>query len=212
MATIAVFGASGRTGRPFVQKALDAGYAIRALVRNPASLPISHPKLTVIQGSSLDAAKVDETVAGSEGVVSLLGQSKDSPPDLQTRSTQLILDAMRHHGLRRIISLTGGGVRDTTRDRPGFMDNAFVFVMKLAVPNVLKDGANHADLIRRTDLDWTIVRGPRLTDDPPKGAYQIGYVGTVPGFQLTRADLADFILKTYQQGTYVREMPFVTNG
>jgi hypothetical protein len=43
-------------------------------------------------------------------------------------------------------------------------------------------------------LDWTIVRGPMLTQDEPKGDIKVGYVGTVTGFKLTRADLAKFIL------------------
>lgn len=216
MSTIALFGATGRTGLPLVKKALDGGYTVRALVRNPQKMTVKHPKLLLIQGSSLDAASVDETITGSDGVISALGQDKASPPDLQTRSTQLIIDAMKRHGLRRLVSLTGGGVRDAAHDKPGFMDNAIVFIMKNVAGkgsrNALFDGVNHADLIRRSDLDWTIVRGPMLTDDPAKGSYQVGYVGTVPGIKLTRADLADFMLTEFEKGRYIREMPFLTNG
>lgn len=216
MSTIAIFGATGRTGRPLVKKALDAGHSVRALVRNPQKLTLQHPNLTVIPGSSLDAAKVDETVNGSDGVISMLGPDKNSPPDLMTRSTQYIIDAMNRYGLNRLVSLTGAGVRDAQNDKPGFVDNAIVFVMKnlagAGARNALYDGINHADLIRRTNLNWTIVRGPRLNDDPAKGSYQVGYVGTVPGINLTRADLADFILKEFEQGTYIRQMPLVTNG
>lgn len=216
MSILAIFGATGRTGLPLVKKALDAGHSVRALVRNPQKLSYQHPNLTVIQGSSLDAAKVDETVKGADGVISVLGPDKNSPPDLLTRSTQCILDAMHHYGLNRIISLTGAGVRDAPNDSPGLIDNAIVFIMKnlagAGARNALYDGINHADLIRRTNLDWTIVRGPRLNDNPATGRYQVGYVGTVPGINLTRADLADFILKTFEQGGYTRAMPFVTNG
>lgn len=216
MSTIAMFGATGRTGQPLVQKALDAGHTIRALVRNPQNMTIRHARLFLIQGSSLDAARVDETIIGSDGVISVLGQGKDSPPDLQTRSTQLIINAMKQHGLRRLVSLTGAGVRDAAHDKPGFIDNAIVFIMKNVADsgtrNALFDGITHADLIRQTDLDWTIARGPVLTDDPAKGTYQVGHVGTVPGIKLTRADLADFILKEFEQGQYIRQMPFVTNG
>ncbi|AQG80118.1 NAD(P)-dependent oxidoreductase [Spirosoma montaniterrae] len=216
MSTIAIFGATGRTGLPLVQKALDAGHSVRALVRNPQKMTIKHPKLTLIQGSSLDAAKVAETVRGADGVISTLGPDKNSPADLQTRSTQLIINAMNQYDLRRLISLTGGGVRDETNDKPKFMDHAIVFIMKniagKGARNALLDGINHADLIRRTNIDWTIVRGPVLTDDPAKGRYQVGYVGTVPGIKLTRADLADFMLKAFEKKTHVRDMPFVTNG
>ena len=216
MSTIAIFGATGRTGLPLVQKALDAGHTVRALVRNPQKMSIKHPRLILIQGSSLDAAKVNETITGSDGVISALGQGKDSPADLQTRSTQLIINAMKQRSLRRLVSLTGAGVRDAAHDKPGFVDKAIVFIMKnvagSGARNALSDGISHADLIRATDLDWTIVRGPMLTDDPAKDNYQVGYVGTVPGIKLTRADLADFMLKEFEQANYVRDMPFVTNG
>ena len=216
MATIAIFGATGRTGRPLVQKALDAGHTIRALVRNPQHVTTRHARLFLVEGSSLDAAKVDETITGSDGVISVLGQGKDSPADLQTRSTQLIINAMKQHGLRRLVSLTGAGVRDAAHDKPGFIDKAIVFIMKNVAGsgprNALFDGIAHADLIRQTDLDWTIVRGPMLTDDSAKGNYQVGHVGTVPGIKLTRADLADFMLKEFEQSRYHRQMPFVTNG
>lgn len=216
MSTIAIFGATGRTGLPLVQNALTAGHTVRALVRSPQKMTVNHPNLTLIQGSSIDAAKVAETIRGSDGVISTLGQGKNSPPDLQTRSTQVIIDTMKRLGVRRLISLTGGGVRDDAHDKPKFIDNAIVFIMKnvagSGARNALADGINHADLIRRSGLDWTIVRGPRLNDKPAKGSYQVGYVGTVAGIDLTRADLADFMLKAFEQGTYVRDMPFVTNG
>lgn len=216
MSTLAIFGATGRTGQPLVKKALDAGYSVRALVRNPQKLTIQHPNLTVVAGSSLDAAKVEETVRGANGVISVLGPDKNSPPDLMTRSAQHVINAMNRYDLRRLISLTGAGVRDARNDKPGFIDQAIVFVMKnlagAGARNALTDGTNHADLIRRTSLEWTIVRGPRLNDDPATGSYQVGHVGTVPGINLTRADLADFILNEFGQNKYVREMPLVTNG
>lgn len=216
MSTIAIFGATGQTGRPLVQKALDAGYTVRALVRSPQKMPIRHQNLIVIQGSSLDKAKVDETIEGSDGVISALGQDKNSPADLQTRSTQLIVNAMKRFSIRRLVSLTGAGVRDEHVDKPGFADKAIVFIMKnlagSTARNALSDGISHAGVIRKTNLDWTIVRGPMLTNDPAKGDYKVGHVGTIPGIKLTRPDLAEFILTEFKQEKHIHDMPFVTNG
>jgi putative NADH-flavin reductase len=216
MSIIAVFGATGRTGKPFVEKALAAGHTVRALARNPAKLTIRHPGLTVMQGDATNAADVQKTIAGTDAVVSLLGQDKNSPVRLQTDATRLIIAAMKRAGIRRLISLTGGGVRNPGADQPKFMDNLIVFIMKNIAgsgpKNALEDGIAHANLIRASGLDWTIVRGPMLTDDAEKGTYQVGNVGTVPGIKLTRADLADFILKEVEQKKYVGQMPFVTNG
>ncbi|MBO0933115.1 NAD(P)-dependent oxidoreductase [Fibrella aquatilis] len=216
MATIAVFGASGRTGLPFIQQALEAGYTVQALVRTPQKITISHPRLRLIKGDALNPADIDKVIYSSDGVVSLLGQDKASQPDLQTRATKLIIESLKKHKLRRLISLTGGGVRDAAHDKPGFMDNLIVFIMKnvagSGARNALTDGISHAELIRQSGLDWTIVRGPMLTEDTAKGSYQVGYVGTVKGIKLTRADLASFILTEWETSQWVGKFPFVTNG
>ncbi len=216
MTTIAVFGATGRTGQPFVEKALAAGHTVRALVRNPQKMTAKHKNLHLIIGDALNAADVQKTIDGADGVVSCLGQDAASRPDFQTQATRLIINAMQQRGLARLVSLTGGGVRDAANDEPGFMDNLIVFIMKnvagKGAKNALMDGTSHANLIRQTDLDWTIARGPMLTDDPAKGTYQVGNVGTVNGIKLTRSDLAEFMLTEYTGKKYVRQMPFVTNG
>ena len=213
---IAVFGATGRTGRPLVKKALAAGYTVRALVRNPSKLGFSDPKLHLIQGDALDSQKVKETIAGTSGVISLLGPDKNSPPDFLTRATRHIVQAMKREGIRRLMTLTGGGVRDEGRDKPGFVDNLIVFIMKNLAGkgprNALFDGIEHAKEVKASGLDWTIVRGPVLTEDPARGSYQIGNVGTVKGIKLTREDLADFMLKEFAEKKHLGQMPFLTNG
>lgn len=216
MATIAVFGGTGRTGLPFIKQALAKGHSVKALVRTPSKMPFNHKNLQLIVGDALDASKVQQTVQGTDGVISCLGQDKASQPDFQTKATRLIVDAMKKAGVRRLISLTGGGVRDAANDKPGFMDNLIVFIMKnvagKGAKNALLDGISHAEVIRNSGLDWTIVRGPMLTEDHAKGSYQVGNVGTVKGIKLTRDDLAHFMLSEFEQRKYVGQMPFVTNG
>ena len=85
---VAVFGASGRTGRPLVEQALARGHEVRALARDPSRLRVGHERLVVIRGDVLDAAKVEEAVAGTDAVLSALGQTKTSPNDVQTRGTE----------------------------------------------------------------------------------------------------------------------------
>lgn len=216
MATIALLGATGRSGIPFIKLALQQGHTIQALVRNPLKVTTQHPRLRVIKGDALNPADIGKVLEGADGVVSFLGQDKASQPDLQTKVTELIISGMKARKMRRLISVTGGGVRDTAQDKPGFMDNMIVFIMKnlagAGPRNALSDGISHANLIKQSGLDWTIVRGPMLTDDPAKGAYQVGYIGTVGGIKLTRADLAAFVLDEWEKSAWIGKMPFVTNG
>jgi putative NADH-flavin reductase len=206
---LAVFGASGRTGRPLVQQALAEGHEVKALVRDPPKMPVSHERLTVIGGDVLDAAKVEETVADTDAVLSALGHTETSPEDVQTRGTRNIVAAMENHGVRRLVSLTGAGVGGP-KDEPKFVDKAITFLLERLQPAVLGDAIGHAQVIKGSDLEWVIVRGPRLTEGPRKGEYRVGSIGRNSGTQISRADLADFMLKQTTDDTHLRQMPVVS--
>lgn len=215
LSTIAVFGSSGRTGKLFIKQAL-LNHRIKALVRSSAKLKMNDENLEIFEGDVLKPEDVENVIAGSQAVVNLIGHVDGSPENLQTKATENIITAMKKLGVKRLISLTGGGVRDEQNDAPKFMDKTIVFVMKYLAGKETKyallDGINHAALIKTTDLDWTIVRGPMLTNDEPKGNYEVGYVGKVSGFKLTRADLASFILDALEKNKYIRKMPFLVNS
>lgn len=210
MKTIALIGATGRTGQLFLEKALSAGYSVKALVRTPEKLKLRHPKLNLIEGSVLNEETVELVVQNADIVVSLFGHVKGSPDGLQTQGTKLIIKAMKAHGIRRIISLSGGGLPYPEKDQPKFADKLIRFIMEIAVPKILKDAKDHHLILEKSGLDWIIVRGPRLTDEPEKGNYRVGWVGVNASTKIGRADLADFILKQLEDKTYIRQMPFVS--
>lgn len=215
METIALFGGSGRTGIPFIKKALN-NYKIKALVRDPARMDIRQGNLQIIVGNVMNPEDIEACITGADVVVSLIGHDKNSPSGFQTKAVEIMLQIMEKNEISRIISLTGGGVRDEKNDQPGFMDKLVVFVMKnlagRSTRNALEDGINHAKVIQRSDMDWTIVRAPMLTEEAAKGKVEVGSVGSVKGFKLTREDLAEFIYKEIEEKRYIRKMPFITNG
>ena len=206
---LAVFGASGRTGRPLVEQALARGHEVRALVRDPAKLPLQHERLVLVRGDAMNAADVASTVAGTDAVLSVLGQTKGSPKDLQTVATRHMVAAMKAHGAGRIISLTGAGVRDP-QDKPKPVDRVFGLLLAVAARDVLRDANAHAEVLRGSGLDYTLVRGPRLTEGPRTGVYRVGYVGKDSGTQASRADVADFMLRQLDDDSWVRRAPVVS--
>ncbi|HZA17485.1 MAG TPA: SDR family oxidoreductase [Pseudonocardiaceae bacterium] len=209
MTTIAVFGATGKTGRLVVERALAAGHEVRALVRDPAKLTATGERLTVVKGDVLDAAAVGETVRDAEVVLSLFGHVPGSPKTLQTDGTQLIVDAMHRHGVKRIISLSGGGLRDA-QDRPKLSDHIIRFLLKTMAGHVLADAEHHLEVLQASGLDWTVVRAPRLLDTPATGSYRVGSVGVEASTKISRADFADFILTQVDDRSYIRQLPFVS--
>ncbi|MCI4648116.1 NAD(P)-dependent oxidoreductase [Phaeodactylibacter sp.] len=206
---IALFGGTGGTGKEFLKKALQEGYQVKMLARTPSKVSTTSPKLEIVKGDVLNAGDVQRTVEGTDIVVSLFGHVKGSPKWLQSDGTFNIISAMKDQDINKIISLSGGGL-PFEQDQPKFADKLIRFIMKVAVPKVLNDAVRHAEVLKESDRKWVIVRGPRLTNEPEKGAYRVGWVGVNASTSIGRADLADFILKQVESDEYIRQMPFVS--
>jgi putative NADH-flavin reductase len=208
--TIALFGATGKTGRRVLDQALEQGLAVRALARDPAKIAVVRDRLTVIHGDVLDARSVDRVVEGADAVLSVFGHVKGSPDDVQADGTRLILDAMKHHGITRIVTLSGGGLRAEGKDQPKLPDRIIRGLLKLLSGKVLADAEAHLELLKQSGMEWTVVRGPRLTEEPGTGVYGVGWVGGDSTTKISRDDLAKFLITQIDDLEYVHEMPFVS--
>ena len=206
---IALFGATGKTGQRVQAKALAEGHSVRALVRDPGKVQVTHERLQVIQGDVLDAKAVAQTVAGADVVLALFGHVKGSQPTLQTDGTRAIVAAMQASGVTRLVTLSGGGLR-APQDRPKLADRVMRTLLRLMAGAVLADAEGHLVVLQQSGVDWTVVRGPMLTEDPGKGRYRVGWVGVGTGMRISRDDLADFILTQVADRTFVGQLPFAS--
>ncbi len=204
-----IFGATGRTGIPLVEQALSEGHQVKAFVRTPKKMPLKHDRLQLVEGDVLDEEAVEKAVKGTDAVLCVLGHTKGSPEDLQTRAWHHIVAAMKKHKVGRVVDLTGAGVRDP-EDEPKLFDKLVVGALKLMAPGVLKDGKAHVEVIRESGLDWTIVRAPMLSDGPHRGSYRVGLVGKNSGSKINRSDVADFMLKEMTERKYVGKLPMIS--
>ena len=68
-------------------------------------------------------------------------------------------------------------------------------IVKRALRDHYADLARMEDVLRASDLDWTIVRPPRLTDKPVTGRYRTAYGQNLRrGVFVSRADVAHYML------------------
>jgi len=139
-------GATGKTGRLVLERALEAGHQVRALVRDPARLTITSDRLVVATGEVLDAESVDQTVRGTEVVLRLFGQVRGSPKTLQTDGTRLIVESMLRHNVKRLVTLSGGALWDE-HDRPKVADRMIMFLLKVMAGHVLADAKGHLAIL-----------------------------------------------------------------
>lgn len=207
---LTIFGATGKTGLHLGQQALDAGHEVTAYVRTPSKLTLQHSRLMIVQGDILDAAQVDCAVKGANAILSVLGPSSNRPEFIVSRGMQHILNAMQTHHVRRLVISAGAGVPDPA-DRPGLLHHAISLILHLAAHNVAEDMTRVVKTVRESDRDWTIVRVPRLTDEPARGTLRIGSVGKGTGTALTRRDMATFMLNQVDGTQYLYQAPVISN-
>jgi len=119
-----------------------------------------------------------------------------------------IVGAMQNEGPRRLIVSTGAGVGDP-HDSPGILDRMITFLLKRSARFVYEDMLRTAAVVRASNLDWTIVRAPMLSDEPLRGKIRAGYVGQGIGPRLGRADLAQFMLMQLGDKTFIRKAPLI---
>jgi len=204
---IAVFGATGRTGERVVAEALDRGHEVVAFVRDAEDLPFAGGSVTVVEGDAYTGDEVYSAVEGADAVVSVIGQDEDSPEDLRQQSGEHIVDAMAEAGVDRFVTLVGAGVHP---DHPPATLPEWVrtFLLKFVAADMLADARGHVHVLRETDLDWTVVRTPRLGSGGGTGDYEAGDVD--PGWgRIDRADVAAFILDCIEEERFVGETPRV---
>lgn len=207
---IVVFGASGRTGKQVVKQALENGYQVIAFARTPSKISEDHENLAVLQGDIQQYGKVEEAVGKAQAVISVLGPTSNTPDYQVSQGMDNILAAMKEHGMRRLVASVGAGVRDP-QDRPGLIDQVIAWMLKTFSRHVYEDMRRVYEKIRASDRDWVIVRVPMLTDDTKKGTIRAGYIGQGVGARLTRADMAEFIIRQVEDDEYLHQAPVISN-
>jgi nucleoside-diphosphate-sugar epimerase len=206
---ITIFGGTGPTGRLLVEQALAADHDVIAYARSPDKLP-RHERLQVVQGQLDDAAGIADAVRGSNAVLSVLGPSTDakqSPP--LVRGTGHIVSAMHTHGPRRLVVVATPSAPD-----PGDGRDWRISALRTAIKlgsRVTYDAIRAiAQTARDSNLDWTIVRVPLLTNGPESHATvrRIGEGGTL---KLSRQAMARFLLAQASDHTWKHKAPLITN-
>src|SRR5437762_1756360 len=206
-ARVLVIGATGGTGRQLVQQALDQGHQVTAFVRRPSKLQIEHANLRIVKGDVLDYASVESAMVGQSAVLSALGHKRFFYPNkIQSNGMRNILRAMTTCNVPRLICETALGIGNSV-GRLG-LPHTF-FILPLILPFYMWDKLRQEELIAASDRDWVIVRPGVLTNGEARGDYRHGpkvgsYLWPV---RISRADVADFMLKQLTDDAYVGAAP-----
>ncbi len=202
-----VVGATGGTGRKLVEQAVQRGYHVTALARNPSKLEIAHPRLTVMQGDVMDYTSLEPALRGQHAVVCALGHKRwFSTNRILSEGTRNLLRAMEAHAVARLICETSLGVGSSS-GRMGLYYT--LLVIPFILPLYFYDKVRQEKAVAASQVDWVIVRPGALIDAAPRGVSRHGagvgsFLWTV---RISRADVASFML---DQLTDVRYLGLAT--
>jgi putative NADH-flavin reductase len=208
---LAIFGATGRTGRELVNGALNAGHEVVALVRRPDALP-AREGVQAVAGDARDPEAVARAVAGADAVLVALGHTRGSGTDVLSAGTRAIVEAMRDHGVSRLVVLSGAGVRVKGDPvAPGTL--LMRGLLKTLARALIADAEAQYRVVSGSGLEWTVVRAPRLTNARGTARYRAGTgMALGPRDQVPRADVAEFMLSLVEDPRFVRDAPLITGA
>ncbi|MEN3611450.1 NAD(P)-dependent oxidoreductase [Plantactinospora sp. ZYX-F-223] len=215
---LTVFAASGGIGRHLLRQAVAAGHDVTAVVRSPASLAGEPDGIRVVTAdlSNPDPAVLADAVDNADGVLSGLGPRSMADSGVASRGTREIVTAMRARGVRRIVVVSAAPLstiaapgRPKPPPDPGegpLLRYLLGPIIKTVLRKHYLDLAVMEELLRDSDLDWTVVRPPRLTDKPLTGVYRTAYGRSVRGgLVVPRADVAHCMLRALEQPETIRQ-------
>ncbi|WP_042480961.1 NAD(P)-dependent oxidoreductase [Solitalea canadensis] len=199
-----IFGSTGTIGRQLVEQALDQGHTVTAFVRNPSKITVEHKNPRLIQGDVMDLSTVEKAMYGHDTVLCTLGAGNKGV--IRSEGTKHIIDAMKKTGVQRLICQTTLGAGDS-RSNLNFLWKHIMFGMLLR--KAYEDHQLQEKYVRQSNLDWIIVRPGAFTDGARSGMYRHGFSVNDKSLKLkiSRADVADFMLKQLIDNTYLHKTP-----
>ena len=204
-----VIGARRGIGLNLLEQALKKGHEVTGLVRGPNRLDLHHEKLTVIEGNIVDKEAVKRAVEGQDAVCVTIGiKPTRKPVSVFSIGTKNVVEAMTSSPAKKLICVTGIGAGDSKNHGGFFYDKV---INPLLLRTIYQDKDRQEEIVRKSGLDWVIVRPGFLTNESLTGKYQalVDLAGVTAG-KISRADVAHFILQELKEEKYLRTTPLLT--
>jgi len=206
---ILVVGANGGIGRQAVEQALAAGHKTTAMVRNPASLTITHPLLQIVQGDVMQPSTFERYMDRQDAVISALGVKggpfNDKPTTLYSEGNAHLIEVMKKKGVERAFFISASAI-ETSPVLPFYARWATKVLQKL-LRHMYADQLEMERLVKAAGIEYTIIRPPRLLDRPATGHYRVAINSFLKNsLSISRADVAHFMIHHLENPATYRAM------
>jgi len=219
--TIVVFGARGKIGRLIVGEALERGYVVVGVSRNPGKLREKHENFTAVEGDVTDPASFRAIVADADAIViSVGGNGPDNAPEtsVQARAAATAVAVLGSLDDAPYV-IQVGGATTMYGDKEAMLAN---------LPMPAREGSSMygvffghmvaRDTYVASDIDWCVISPPlkirgwspwRISSRKRTGAYRTSTDGLVfdedGRSEIYVADLAVAVVDEIENRAFVRQ-------
>lgn len=214
---ILILGATGRTGKLILSEALKQGFEINCLVRKPDKIKVNHSDLKIYKGSPEVISELKRAIKGCDAIISALNISRKSDfpwSKLRTPKTFLsdvmknIISLTEKNKNVRIVVCSAWGVADTQKEIP-FWFNWFIRNSNIGV--AYKDHERQENLLKSSNLSWTIVRPSGLINLKKKQKIIESYQNEPrPKITISRKSVAEFMVNALSNEKLIGRSPVIS--
>jgi putative NADH-flavin reductase len=196
---ILIIGAAGGIGRQCVEVALAQGHHVTAVVRNPSKLAITHDHLKVVKGDINDPGSFAKYLKNIDVAISAIGVSgglgSDKPTTLYSRGAAHLLQAVEKAQVPRAFFISASAL-EVSPVIPFFTRLIVKYVIQKLLKHMYADLRVMENVIKMSNVNWTIIRPPQLTDKPLTSKYRIAINTFLKScLKISRADVAHFMIR-----------------
>jgi putative NADH-flavin reductase len=203
---ILILGGTGRVGSQIVSYALYDRHHVTVLVRNPEKVQINNENLTIIQGNVLNKEDIVHAMHGMDVVISALNTDGAT---ILSESMPFIIEAMEYEGTQRIITIGTAGILQS-RITPNLLRYQSSESKRKSV-RAAEEHHKIYDMLKQSNLEWTIVCPTYLPDGERLGNYRTeSNFFPEGGIKISVQDTAEFAFSQIKSKDYIKTRVGIT--
>lgn len=209
---IAIFGSTGYFGKVLLERALDKGYQVKTLVRNPDKLGEFRDRVEYIQGDIFNVNDVQRTVSGTKAVLCTVGppNKNTGDPELYKKRMEAIVEILEKENTSRFIHIGGAAHAGGENENWTFGRKFLKQMLSIAGPKVLLAKQLEWEVLKKSKLDWTLVRPPAIITGKSKSGALSADDKNLGSLKVNAIDLSDFMLEQISSGLWIKKAPLVS--
>ncbi|WP_226530787.1 NAD(P)H-binding protein [Metabacillus niabensis] len=206
---LAIIGGTGTVGRHIATRAIQQGYHVRMLVRNPERVLYKHDKIEIVQGQIQEIENIRELLKDCKGVINTFGQPTKEKP-IYSQVTKNILEVMTELNITRYIGVSGGSLT-ISGDNKSTLNHFGAKLFELLFPGMMEDKKAEWELLSKDKhIQWTLIRLPFVKDSLKTKKIKESLTD-MPGTKITNQDIASFIMGHVENTKYIHKAPFISH-